>query len=62
MLPMQGAWVQSLVGELRSRVLHNTAKAKQTASAKAGGHEHTAGSRISKEANEAGVKSQKTDG
>ena len=59
---MHGAWVQSLVGELRSRVLHNTAKAKQTASAKAGGHEHTAGSGISKEANEAGAKSQKIDG
>ena len=62
MLPMQGAWVQSLVGELRSHVLHNTTKAKPTASAKAGGHEHTAGSRTSKEALEAGTKSQTIDG
>ena len=56
------SWVQSLDGELRSHMLHNTAKAKQTASAKAGGHEHTAGSRTSKEANEAGAKNQKIDG
>ena len=29
MLPMQGAWVSSLVGELRSDMPHNTAKEKE---------------------------------
>ena len=28
-LPMQGAWVQSLVRELRSHMLHSTAKKKK---------------------------------
>lgn len=29
-LPFQGAWVQSLVGKLRSHMLHGVAKKKKT--------------------------------
>ena len=32
MLPMQGTWVQSLVGELRSHLLHGVGKKKKKSS------------------------------